>query len=90
MYSSLLAALQLQVNLSSVPTSSSDYILLSLYASLALTATSLGETLPARMSCVVERIVDQFWKVVYGIPRRSQKVTRSVTGSRSVIGKIDG
>lgn len=26
-------------------------------------------------------MLDQFWKVVYGIPRRSQKVTRSATGS---------
>lgn len=48
-----------------------------IYADLACFATSLGETLPARISFVVARIVDQFWKVVYGIPRRSQKVTRS-------------
>lgn len=39
---------------------------------------------------MVERIVDQFWKVVYGIPRRSQKVTRSVTGSRSVLARSTG
>ena len=56
-------------------------VLFLFYAAFRALATWIGDTLPLRISCVVERMVDQFSKVVYGIPLRSQKVTKSVAVS---------